>query len=181
MCDISQEQINSIISYDPVTGFFHWLTRFSNSKSDNIFNSLYSGKIAGGFVSSKNSKTKYITIKIHGKAYKAHRLAFLIMTGVLPEEVDHIDHDGTNNKWSNLRGSNRKDNSKNLPKQKSNKTGVIGVNWHKNAKKWQARAVDQDGRRVDLGRYDDFDEAVRVRKEYEKRFSYYEYRSVENV
>ena len=98
------------------------------------------------------------------------------MTGWAPEEVDHLDHDGTNNRWSNLRKSNNKDNSKNKPKQKSNKTGVIGVNWHKAAGKWQARAVDKNGKRIDLGRFDSFDDAVLARKTHEILFGYYEHR-----
>jgi uncharacterized protein involved in tellurium resistance len=98
------------------------------------------------------------------------------MEGEAPEEVDHLDHDGLNNKWLNLRASNNRDNSKNLPKQKSNKTGVIGVNWHNSAKKWQARAVDKNGIRVDLGRFDIFEDAVKARKEHEVKFGYYESR-----
>lgn len=170
------EFLNEILDYNKDTGIFTWKKRAGTGRSVNVFNALYAGTEAGSAVFSTRSKTNYIAIKILGKSYKAHRLAFIIMGRDLPEEVDHIDHDGTNNRWSNLRASNCLDNSKNLPIQKSNKTGVIGVNWHKAAKKWQARAVDTNGKRIDLGRYDCFQDAVDARRKHEKEFKYYEHR-----
>jgi len=173
---LSKEYLSSIIDYNPCTGDFFWKRRTGNNRSDNVFNSRYAGKKAGYINTSSKSVTEYMQITIHGRGYKAHRLAFIIMTGSAPKEVDHIDHNGKNNKWSNLRASNSFDNSKNLPMQKSNKSGCIGVNWHKAAKKWQARAVNDNGKRIDLGRYDNIEDAIRARKEHEVKFKYYEYR-----
>ncbi len=181
MKHIEQDALKLLLTYDPETGIFTWNKRevsevTPNKRGVNIFNKLYANTVAGNEFKPDRSKTSYINIKIFNKTYKAHRLAFIYMEGAAPQQVDHEDHNGLNNKWSNLRASNNRDNSKNLPKQKSNKTGVIGVNWHKAAKKWQARAVDHDGVRVDLGRYDNFEYAVKARKEYEVKFGYYENR-----
>ena len=181
MKTISKENISTLLSYDKDSGIFTWKERLGNTKSDNIFNSLFARTVAGSKLTSKRSKTEYIAIKIHGKSYKAHRLAFLIMEGEMPDQVDHLDRNGLNNKWSNLRRSNNKDNSKNKPIQKSNKTGVVGVNWHKAAGKWHARAVNKEGKRIDLGRYDDFEEAVKVRKMYEVEYGYYQHREEVDV
>lgn len=173
---MDQATIQSFLHYDPATGVFTWKKRTGCSKSDNIFNSLFAGKVAGSKVSTPRSRTSYIGIKFAGKMRKAHRLAFIYMTGSAPEQVDHIDHNGMNNAWSNLRASDSKDNARNLPIQKSNKTKVIGVNWHKAAKKWHVRAVNPDGVRIDLGRYDSFEKAVSVRKAYEVEFKYFDSR-----
>lgn len=171
-----KEYFKSLLDYDPVSGSFTWKSRPKTCKSNNIFNSLFAGKKAGNVHGCKRSKTTYVAIKVCGKTYKAHRIAFIIMTGSAPEQVDHIDKNGMNNSWVNLRASDSKDNSRNLPMQTSNRSGFIGVNWHKAAKKWQARAVSREGKRVDLGRYDDINQAIAVRKQYEKEFGYYEYR-----
>lgn len=181
MKHISQEYLKSVLSYNRESGIFLWLPRAQKYKIDKIFNSLYAGKPAGSILSSCRSKTSYMAIKIDGKSYKAHRLAFIYMNGAAPEQVDHIDNNGLNNSWENLRASNSKDNSKNLPIQKSNKTGVIGVNWHKSAKKWQARAVNLEGKRIDLGRFDVFEDAVLARKNHEIKFKYFEHRGGECI
>lgn len=173
---MDQSTLQSLLHYEPATGTFTWKERTGRSKSDNIFNSLFAGKRAGSKVSTPRSKTSYVAINLGGKMRKAHRLAFIYMTGSAPQQVDHIDHNGMNNAWSNLRASDSKDNARNLPLQKSNKTNVIGVNWHKAAKKWHVRAVNKDGVRVDLGRYDCFDQAVAVRKAYEVEFKYFDNR-----
>ena len=173
---ITRKDLLKTISYNPDTGLFLWNSRSGGTRGDNVFNALYAGKHAGNIVKVSRSKTSYMTIKVFGVTYKSHRLAFILMGCDLPEQVDHINHNGLDNRWENLRASNSSDNSKNLPIQKSNKTGVVGVNWHKSARKWQARAVDNNGKRIDLGRYDDFDRAVSVRKEYEIKFNYYEHR-----
>lgn len=52
-------------------------------------------------------------------------------------------------------------------KTKANKSGVVGVNWDKSRGKWQA-SIKFKGKKYNLGRFDDFSEAVEVRKEAEK-------------
>lgn len=61
------------------------------------------------------------------KSIKVHRFAFLAMTGKFPEnEVDHIDLDKSNNRFSNLREATRFENSRNVGIGR-NKTGLKGV------------------------------------------------------
>ena len=171
-----QEFFTCLLDYNQETGDLTWKHRPPVNKENRIFNALYAGKKVGAVVTSENSKTSYLQTRVKGKTYKNHRIIFAMMAGYMPEQVDHIDHNGLNNKWSNLRASNNRDNAKNLPMQKSNKSGCIGVNWHKAANKWQVRAVNNEGKRVDLGRFDNIEDAIRVRKSYEKEFGYYEHR-----
>lgn len=176
-----QAYFHSLFSYDEETGFLYWKERHPINFKNNIFNSKFKNKKVGSILQSDRSKTKYLATYAEGKNYAVHRIIFAMHHGYLPEQVDHIDHNGLNNKLSNLRGSNNFDNSRNLPMQKSNKSGHIGVNWHKAAKKWQARANDRDGKRIDLGRYDNIEDAIKVRKEYEIKFGYYENRDSINA
>lgn len=171
-----QEYFKSMFSYNPETGDLTWKERTDNSRSSKIFNGIFAGKVAGSRVTPKRSRTVYLQVQIGKKNYKNHRVIFAIMTGYMPEQVDHIDHNRLNNKWSNLRASNSADNSKNLPMRKSNKSGHVGVHWHKSSKKWQAKAVNKEGRRIDLGRFDDINDAIKARKDHEIKFGYYQYR-----
>lgn len=171
-----QAYFHSLFSYDKETGFLYWKERPATCRPNNIFNAKFAGKKAGFIHNTIRSKTSYFFTRIGNQHYAIHRVIFAMHHGYLPEQVDHIDHNGLNNKLDNLRASSNKDNSKNMPMQKSNKTGCIGVNWHKSAKKWQARAIDLHGKRIDLGRYDDIEDAIAVRKKYEKEFKYYQHR-----
>lgn len=171
-----QKYFNELFFYDKETGFLYWKKRPSSGRPNNVFNAKFANKKVGNVKSGHRSKTEYFVTRVGHKYYAVHRIIFAMNYGYLPEQVDHIDHNGLNNKLENLRASNNKDNSKNLPMQKSNKSGYIGVNWHKAAKKWQARAVDKNGKRIDLGRYDNIQDAIAVRREYEVKFGYYEHR-----
>lgn len=51
---------------------------------------------------------------------------------------------------------------------KSNKSGVVGVNWDKSRGLWQA-GIRFRGKRYNLGRFADFEEACKVRKEAEEK------------
>lgn len=135
-----QEYFHSLFTYDPETGFLYWKKRDPISKSNNIFNSLYCGKKVGYVKKSKRSKTSYIATYLDKRYESAHRIIFAMHHGYMPEQVDHIDHNGMNNKIDNLRASNNRDNCKNLPMSKANKSGYVGVNWHKAAKKMASKS-----------------------------------------
>jgi hypothetical protein len=63
-------------------------------------------------------KDGYICIKIDQKVYKAHRLAWLWMTGAWPiDEVDHKDLDKSNNRFDNLREATHSENNRNRRKR----------------------------------------------------------------
>ena len=67
----------------------------------------------------------YLEGKILGKYYKAHRVIWLWMTGEWPkEQVDHINHDRTDNRWCNLREASRLENYRNQSQYKNNKSGL---------------------------------------------------------
>jgi len=80
------------LSYDPNTGIF---TR----------RVLCGGHKAGTIAGTLHWKG-YVYVRLGNKKYYAHRLAFLYMTGSIPEQIDHIDCVRHNNRWNNLRVAN---------------------------------------------------------------------------
>lgn len=138
----SQEQLRSIFDYDPETGLFSWRINTRNGKA----------KIGdrAGFPHCHG----YWHLKLNGRTYIAHRLAFVWMTGQLPpEDVDHIDNDKSNNRWANLRAATRSENRANTPVSRSNTSGLKGVSWFKPTGKWQAQ-IKLRGQSIALGMYD---------------------------
>jgi len=72
-------------------------------------------------------------------------------------QVDHINRDRLDNRIDNLRHCTASENQRNTGFRRNNTSGVKGVTFNKNAKKWQ---VAKNGKY--LGIYKDFEEAKKV-------------------
>lgn len=146
---VTQDVLKRILEYDPLTGLFTW--------KEKIADKVTVGDVAGTL------KEGYVIIRIYGKQYRAHRLAFLYMTGKTPPQVDHQDHDRSNNKWENLAAADYQSNGKNHPKTKRNSTGHVGVSQRKDGK-YVAR-IYVNKRHKFLGVFDDVQSAADARKQ----------------
>jgi len=143
---VAQSRLKSLLHYDPLTGISNWLVSLGRAKA---------GNVAGVFSHG------YIRIRIDGRTYAAHRLAWLYMTGEWPEyEIDHKNGVRNDNRWSNLREVDRTGNSRNSSLSANNTSGVSGVSM--NSGKWRV-CVMINGKYKHFGRYADYDEAVKVR------------------
>lgn len=156
---LTQDQLKQKLHYNPKTGLFTW--RIRPSRRAKI------GDIAGYL-----STSGYIRIGISGNSYKAHRLAFLYMTGTFPKSVDHIDHNRSNNEWENLRAANHKINSHNRSLNFNNTSGFNGVVWDGDCKKWRA-SIFVEGKRIHLGRYINQTDAIEARKAANFKYSFH--------
>lgn len=81
----------------------------------------------------------YKVVFIDKKNYLAHRVIFLHQRGFLPECLDHIDNNPSNNLIENLRPATRSQNMQNKKLHKNNTTGVKGVYFVTSRNKWYAR------------------------------------------
>ncbi len=100
----------------------------------------------------------YYQTGIQGKYFKNHRLIFLMHHGYLPALIDHIDGNRLNNRIENLRPATRSQNSFNSMKSKSNTSGVKGVSWRKDLKKYRARLY-ANKKTYELGLFKTMEEA----------------------
>lgn len=79
--------------------------------------------------------------------------------------VDHIDGDPSNNQCSNLRLVNQSQNNANQHGAKrGSKSGIKGVYWHKEAKKWCAE-VTHNKKKYYLGLFETLEDARIARNE----------------
>lgn len=164
----SKEELDQVLKYDFETGEFRWrprpLAMFKSGNSAkrprsakhscNQWNSHFAGRPAASLKSDG-----YYYINHNNRAMLAHRVAYKIMTGNDPVEIDHIDGNRSNNKWSNLRNGTRSDNLRNLALRSTNTSGCHGVTFSKRQQKWTAH--------IWLGTFDSKEEAVAIRKHYE--------------
>ena len=112
------------------------------------------------------NNTGYARGVVDGKSILFHN--YIIETGD-DEEIDHIDGNRLNNTRTNLRVIKRIDNMKNKGKYINNTSGVTGVYYHKKLDKWEAR-IQADGISHYLGIYDNYEDAVSIRKNAEEKY-----------
>ena len=150
------------LSYNPETGeFINKIMRSGHAKK---------GEVAGNL-----SQLGYIRIWIAGRSYYAHTLAFVCMEGRFPlpgHEIDHINHDKSDNRWSNLREVKRAENHRNKELQSNNTTGMHGLYWSVRDKVWTAR-ITVDGRGISLGTFKSKFDACCARKSAEKKYGFH--------
>lgn len=138
--------IRDVLHYNPDTGIFVWVKR--KSRRDCL------GKRAGG-----KSLDGYTYIVVRGRKYRAHRLAWLYMTGDWPpHQIDHINGDRADNRFANLRPATHEQNQANSKKPVTNTSGFKGVHWKAGHKKWVA-SIHINGRPKYLGARDTAAEA----------------------
>lgn len=135
---LTASRLRDLLSYDPDTGVFVWRIHHRPKMP---------GDRAGG------SGHGYIQIRLDGRLYYAHRLAWLYVNGEWPpEQIDHINGDGTDNRIINLRACSNDENQKNLGLRKTNSSGLTGVRWDRQRQKWAAH-IRVDGKVTQLGRF----------------------------
>lgn len=109
---ITQDELKQRMHYNQRTGLFLRILRSGRRKPAGNVN-----------------KDGYVHIRVGGKTHKAHRLAWLYVTGVWPDDMlDHKNGARADNRFCNLRQADRAINSQNLRRsRKDNKLKVLGV------------------------------------------------------
>lgn len=87
---VTKDLVDRLLNYDPISGVFIWKKT--------------SGRAIEGKPAGHTCPRGYVHIWINGRTWRAHRLAFLVMTGDWPVfGVDHMNGVKNDNRWENLR------------------------------------------------------------------------------
>jgi hypothetical protein len=106
----------------------------------------------------------YRVLRLGGKEYRMHRLIWLYVTGSWPEGVlDHINGMGLDNRISNLRDVDFRENSRNQALHRDSTSGIMGVHFHKSIQKWTAH-IQVNNKKLHLGSFETKEEAAKIRK-----------------
>jgi hypothetical protein len=173
MKELTAEMAAKWVQYNPLTGDFIWLSRdrnqFATQAAFTGWNSSKAGNVAGSI-----ERHGYRVIGINDWVYKAHRLAWLLTHGEFPaDEIDHINGDRADNRLCNLRAVSHGDNLRNARRPVHNKSGHVGVIWHRSGKKWMAY-ITARGVRTHLGLYSNISDAIAARKSAQQRLGFHE-------
>ena len=153
---LTQEYLLQVFDY--IDGKLFW-------KDDYSKNNAFSGKPTGT-CKDKNGYGK-VTLRILGKKhyFRVHRLIFMYHHGYMPEKIDHIDRNTSNNKIENLRPATSSQNQWNRGDKVRSKSGIRGVVMKNN--RWYAQCK-VFGKRHHLGCYGTIAEAENAVKTFRK-------------
>ena len=111
---------------------------------------------------------------LDGRSMYVHRVVWLYHNGKLPEgEIDHINHDSSDNRIENLREVNHLDNLRNSKMHSHNTSGVTGLSWNKLRKKWEVY-IQVNRKKINLGLYSDKKKAISARIKAMKKHGFHE-------
>lgn len=158
---ITQSELKELLEYNPDTGIF---TRKTSKGGVKI----------GSIVGSKRYDD-YIQISLQYKKYPAHRLAWLYINGKEPRNhIDHINGNRSDNRICNLREATNQENIFNSKLSKANTSGIKGVTWDKQKKKWVAQIM-LNYKTIKIGRFKNIEDAkdsvIKFRESLHKEFA----------
>jgi hypothetical protein len=139
---LTQTRLRELLDYDPATGVFRWR---------NPTGPKHQGAVGeeAGCVDVNRAGHKRCRIRINRRLWPAANLAWVWMTGVYPPDtVDHINQQGDDNRWKNLRLA---DHGKQMINRRNWGAYPRGVS--KYAKRYVAR-ITQAGVTYHLGSFD---------------------------
>jgi hypothetical protein len=171
--DVSQADLAQLLSYDPQTGLLTWKPRprhlAKSLREHNRWNTTWAGKQAGSVCSYG-----YVVIKVHGRPYRGHRIAWALHYGTWPDEdvfIDHVNLNKSDNRIDNLRLASRSENGQNRAEPANNTSGKKGVllyNYN-GYRRWVAR-IGLNRHRVHIGYFDSYEEACIAYDKAARRF-----------
>lgn len=153
----TQKDLQDAFIYDENTG--------------DLIHRLETRKSPKGSLATYSHFQGYLSVSIGRKEYLAHRIIWFIKTGHWPAQVDHINHDRTDNRWSNLREVVSRQNQLNTSLSSNNSSGVNGVRILP-SKRYCAFIMVQ-GKQISLGTYDTLEEAASARKLADQKYGFH--------
>lgn len=142
---LTVERLRELLHYDPLTGVFTRLTKVG-------------GQPVGSVAGSAHIKG-YVELRVDGRAYLAHRLAWLYVHGEWPiGKLDHRDTIRTHNWIANLRPATDQQNAQNVNAHRDSRTGIKGVSIHTKSGRFRA-TIRVQGKQKHLGYFATVEEA----------------------
>jgi hypothetical protein len=135
--------------YDDSNGEFRWIVPKRGIKPWSV----------AGYINDQG----YKIICLDKTKYRVHRLVWLCETGHAPKgEIDHINGDRTDNRFSNLRDVTRAENKRNVGKPVNNTTGYQNIMWYEPLKKWHVQ-ISKNSKKNHIGYFLTLNEAIEAR------------------
>ena len=148
--DLSIEYLKECFTANFEDGYLIWnkrpLSHFpSGERSWKIWNTKYSGSVAGNIYTRKSGYQSY-QVGVQDVSYLVHRVLWALYTGEWPSgDIGHKDGNPLNNKISNLSDIPHAINMRFQKLKKQNKSGINGVYWSNTRNCWVMSITRREG------------------------------------
>lgn len=171
MENITPAELRRLIMFEE--GKYYWRFRSSEYFSNEISANAWNAKNAGKETLICDTGIGYLRARILGKSYLAHRVIWAYHYGEWPsDQIDHINHDRSDNRIENLRVVSQMVNAKNQKRSKRNKSGFTGVHWCAAKRRWRA-TIKVGNRYLYLCTTRDKNKAIKARKAAEQKYNFH--------
>lgn len=169
--DLSIEYLDECFLADFANGTLTWkvrpLSHFKKEVTCRIWNTKYSGTVAGNIYTRKSGYQSY-QVGIQDISYLVHRIIFALYYKKWPScDIGHINGNPLDNRISNLEDIEHSENMKFTKLKKQNKSGVNGVYWSEKRSRWVLNTVRGALARPYLTQHISLFEIACARKSYE--------------
>jgi HNH endonuclease/AP2 domain len=160
--------LRECFDYEPETGTLRWrkrpLSHFIDDIARRKWNTRWAGREAGQ-KTAQVQKYLYVRLTINGRqrGIYVHRAAWALINGKYPpDEIDHDDRDGSNNRLTNLVAATRAENCQN----------VLAKGWWLKRGRFAAN-IRVNRRTIHLGTFDTKEEAHQAYLDAKKQYHQY--------
>ena len=181
--ELTHDRVRELFDYNSEQGLLIWKERpvnnFKTESAWKMWNTRFSGE-GFGYTSNtqKIGKTPgirrkgAITVNNVRYLYLHYRLVWIYHNKKIPKMLDHIDRNPINDSIENLRPTSPMYNMRNKSIHINNTSGITGVSWNKNSKKWESN-IKIKGKKIHLGLFTNIESAIKARKEAEIKYGFY--------
>lgn len=149
----SKEELDELFVYKD--GMLFW--------RHGLDNQVNAGDEAGGV-----NTCGYVSVSIKDRKYPVHRLIWVMHENEPVEFIDHINRDRRDNRIENLRAATNAENTRNAGIRKDNTSGVKGVSWRRQNRKWSGKVCFQ-GQQYHAGYFETKEECAKAVQELRNR------------
>jgi hypothetical protein len=145
-------------------------------KNGNLFWKIkkHRSRLNPGDLAGRILHTNRYQIGMNGKQYMRSRIVAKMFFPDFSENllVDHINGNTLDDRIENLRMVTQSQNSRNTKKSTRNSSGHVGIYWREATKRWRV-CIGVDGKPKEIGTFTELTEAIKCRKEAEKKLGYH--------
>jgi len=173
----SQSELKRLSDYDSAAGSLCWracmpdMFRKGRHSAESVcqrWNKAASGKAAF----RRQGAQSYLRGTIFNTTSLTHRIIWRLVTGKIPDRIDHENGVKTHNRTENFQDVSASENKRISPRPKNNRSGAVGVCWCRRPRRWTPHITVRP-KHINLGTITRKPDAIAARKAGDRQHNFH--------